>query len=181
MPVIARNDDWIIKSDFGSSIHEGSLINQDNGPGRTLTFQIQQIDRKIDSVWIEITNLTTGDSDFWNAESNVIGGAPGLSFFPFVSTDGGTVSIVLNSDSYQEGNETFRISVHDGVPAFNPALISANITIVDDDINGTSKNDSLVGSRFDDFMRGFSGNDTLMGDAGNDTCMAETAMINYMA
>lgn len=118
-----------------------------------------------------------------------------LTFAPGVTSQ--TITIPVNGDLRNEGNENFFINLSNpiGVPALNTQaqvtitdndagqpLLTPNDTLLggdgddtltgsigDDVLNGQAGQDSILGGDGNDALLGGAGNDTLDGQAGNDT------------
>lgn len=181
MKQIARGNGWIINSDFGSSVREGSISGKAQGSGRTISFSFEEVDRTLNSVYVVIEPINGQTYDFWdNLWSNKIGGEPADQFAlsGFVSLNGaGSFSVNLNDDSLSEGTETFSIKVYennmDYAYGYSP-LIKTEFKILDDDVNGTAADDILNGTDAPDFLRGLGGNDVLSAQSGNDVLSGQS-------
>lgn len=176
MPVISRNGNYIISSDFGTRTDEGTRAGGD-GPGRTITFAVSQIRPEYLSGFAKIVPVTGETGDFWDSFwSNRPGGEPADEFAlsGFLSLDGESVSFQVNADHLAEGNETFEFRLYESPIDEDfgiPPLATARFTIVDDDIvlRGSPLADTLRGGDSSERILGLAGRDTLSGGLGNDT------------
>lgn len=174
MPVISRNGNYIISSDFGLRVDEGTRAGGD-GPGRTVTFGFSQIRQEYLYGFVSVVPVSGETGDFWETfGSNRPGGEPADGFGGFVSLDGGSLSVQLNADHLAEGNQTFEIRLYESPidEGFGiPPLATARFTIVDDDIvlRGSPLGDSLAGGESSERILGLGGRDTLAGGLGHDT------------
>lgn len=176
MAVIARRNGFIISSDFGTAVSEGSVSSGTMGGGRMLTFLIDQSPLRYQALYLQLVPITSQAIDFW--DSGGTGGVTGspadqftLSGFLYMPPRG-RFSIQLNADTAAEADERFQIRIYSNATdaGFGIApLISVGFTILDDDINGTQRADHLIGRARPDYLRGYAGNDTLDGGAGADT------------
>ncbi|MDK9693205.1 MAG: hypothetical protein OEL19_03010 [Sulfurimonas sp.] len=96
-----------------------------------------------------------------------------------------TVTIALSQDTTLEADETFQVTLSNGVNgAVSSTASSATGTIINDDpvlltansdmYNGTTVDDFVNGSLGDDTMHGLDGNDRLFGGSGDDMLFGET-------
>ncbi|WP_226783051.1 calcium-binding protein [Oceaniglobus trochenteri] len=177
--IVSDNGSFRIFSSFGFSVQEGSLRGSREGPGRGLSFMVEQIDPVFRSAYVRIEGITGSATDFWDTFwSNEIGGEPANQFAlsGFVSFEDPTpFRATLNADDAIEKNEFFRFSVYEKVtdPGFGVApLISADFTVIDDDgimMSGERSNDVLRGRDEAIAINGMEGNDDLTGGSLNDT------------
>lgn len=173
--IVAETTSFLITSDFGTSINEGSLLSGDQGPGGVVSFSVQQINPTIKTVYVQIEPISGSTGDFWDGFwSNQIGGEPAdqfslSDFYSFGSSP--NYARNLNADSLDEADERFQFSVYaSNIDAAlgHSALASFSFTVVDDDINGTASIDVLKGTSISEFLRGYSGDDSLSGMSGRD-------------
>ncbi len=188
MQVISKNKNYVISSSFGTSIVEGT--NAVGASGKTISFQLDQINPIYKSFYWKIEPITGSYGDFWdNFWSNRVGGEPADEFA--LSGGGSSVELIINPDNYSESNEQFKISFYLSVldPYHGtPPVASATFTIIDDDgivLKGGKGADTLIGTRKVDTLYGNAGNDTLdgkggadflYGGAGNDTFLVDNAL-----
>lgn len=186
MAVIARRNGFVISSDFGTAVSEGSVPTGTMGGGRTLTFVINQSPPRYQTLYVEIVPITGQIDDFW--DSGGTGGVAGqpanvftLSAFLYIPPRG-RFSVQLNADTLAEADERFQFRIYANATdaGFGIApLITVGFTILDDDINGTQRADHLIGRARPDYLRGYAGNDTLDGGAGADTMEGGTGDDTY--
>ncbi|MEB3314240.1 MAG: bluetail domain-containing putative surface protein [Cyanobacteriota bacterium] len=78
------------------------------------------------------------------------------------------VNLTAIDDLIVDGNETVIFTVASGTGYTVGATASAMVTIIDNDVNGTSGADNLLGDGGQNTLNGLAGNDTLNGAEGSD-------------
>ncbi|MCU9840519.1 hypothetical protein OEZ49_22480 [Ruegeria sp. WL0004] len=146
---IGRHLNWVLYSDFGVSIDEGTVDSGFQGVGPSITFTVEQTSIERFYAYIRIEKVTSGDSgsysDFWQLPYRYVvpGGEPatnydvssGLSWRSDNSQDSAT--FFVNSDMIWEGTERFRVTVYESNPGIHGtgnALVFADFYIDDDDL-----------------------------------------------
>ena len=155
MVEIGRSENWIIYSDSGIYIKEGTLSSSAEGSGEQIFFSVEQMSLERYSITAVIEPISGQNSDFWEDPFfyDVPGGSPATDFdlSGFLSWselnpssvfyDPGAdlvdeISFYLNADSFSEPTEKFRIALYESVTdsAFGiPPVATAEFFIVDDD------------------------------------------------
>ena len=174
MKVISKSNGFKIWSDFGTSVREGSNLNNSQGSGAAISFRVTQDLPQLKTAYVKIVPLSGQHEDFWDDFwSNKVGGEPADDFAlsTFLSLDSGKFTVRLNNDSFDEVTERFEFRVYennmDAAFGYQP-LATARFSIVDDDLVGSNRGDRLIGTKHSDNIVGRSGNDTLFGGDGDD-------------
>ena len=173
MITIAQGNGYTISSNFGRSVLEGTTGS--SGAGVDLVFQVIQAPRIFQNAWVEVVPISGDYSDFWDHDSNRIGGEPESGrILEFISLDGlgifGSFVLTLNADNLSEVDEVFALRIYEDLPAFSTGpVIETTFTIFDDDRRPTAGDDLIRRGAGNQRIDGLAGNDTLDGGAGNDT------------
>ena len=180
--VLAQGNNFHISSSFGAAVIEGTRADKPQGPGRTITFYIEQLIPEMNTVRVRLEPVTGQAADFWDSVlSTQVGGEPAdplavsgvVQFSTAANGAPGIFRVTLNADTFPEGVDELKLVVSDG--QFGHELISANFLIIDDDAGvvpvsrlGSAGHDTLQGGPGADVMDGDAGNDLLIGGAGED-------------